>query len=91
MAASRLDASTAFIGKVGDDSFGTFLRKTLLDNGVDVSAMAVDPTKRTTMAVVSVDERGERSFCFYRDRTADVMLTADDVPQELLAKRRLPR
>lgn len=89
VAASRLDASTAFIGKVGDDSFGTFLRKTLLDNGVDVSAMAVDPTKRTTMAVVSVDERGERSFCFYRDRTADVMLTADDVPQELLAKTKL--
>ena len=74
---------------MGDDSFGTFLRKTLLDNGVDVSAMAVDPTKRTTMAVVSVDERGERSFCFYRDRTADVMLTAYDVPQELLAKTKL--
>ena len=89
VAVSRLDASTAFIGKVGDDSFGAFLRKTLLDNGVDVSAMAVDPAKRTTMAVVSVDERGERSFCFYRDRTADVMLTADDVPQELLAKTKL--
>lgn len=89
MAASRLGASTAFIGKVGNDGFGAFLRKTLLDNGVDVSAMAVDPTKRTTMAVVSVDERGERSFCFYRDRTADVMLTADDVPQALLAKTKL--
>lgn len=84
VAASRLGASTAFIGKVGRDGFGTLLLKTLRDNGVDVSGVAVDPTQRTTLAVVSLDETGERSFSFYRDRTADVQLTPEEVPQALL-------
>lgn len=84
VAAAKLGAQTAFIGKVGNDGFGQLLVRTLERNGVDVRAIAVDPTQRTTMAVVSLDETGERSFCFYRDRTADVQLTAQDAPQDLL-------
>lgn len=89
VAAAKLGAKTAFIGKVGDDSFGQLLVGTLARNGVDVSAVAVDPTQRTTMAVVSLDETGERSFCFYRDRTADVQLTAADAPEDLLARTKI--
>lgn len=81
VAASRLGAITAFIGKVGRDSFGSLLRKTLSDNGVDVSGLVSDRKERTTLAVVSVDETGERSFAFYREPSADVNLT----DQEALA------
>lgn len=84
VAAARLGASAAFIGKVGADSFGTFLRNTLVENKVDVSGMATDPHNRTTLAVVALDRFGERTFSFYRDPSADVNLRAEEIPGELL-------
>ena len=42
VAASRLGAQTAFIGKVGADAFGRYLKEVLAENKVDVSGMAVD-------------------------------------------------
>ena len=79
VAASRLGAKTAFIGKVGNDSYGEYLRKVLRENRVDESSISVDPKQHTTLAVVTVDETGERSFSFYRDPSADVELSAGDI------------
>lgn len=84
VAAARLGASTAFIGKVGTDSFGTFLRNTLTENKVDVSGMVTDPHNRTTLAVVALDKFGERTFSFYRDPSADVNLHAEEISQDQL-------
>lgn len=84
VAAARLGASSAFIGKVGTDSYGTFLRNTLIDNKVDVSGMITDLNSRTTLAVVAVDRQGERTFSFYRDPSADVNLRADEISDEQL-------
>ena len=88
VAASRLGASTAFIGKVGKDSFGDFLRNCLTENGVDVSGMAVDPVQHTTLAVVSLDPSGERHFSFYRDPSADVDLKESEISAEQLKNTR---
>lgn len=88
VAAARLGASTAFIGKVGKDSFGDFLRGCLEENGVDVSGMTVDPVQHTTLAVVSLDPSGERHFSFYRDPSADVDLTAGEISAEQLKNTR---
>ena len=74
VAASRLGAQTAFIGKVGADAFGRYLKEVLVENKVDVSGMAV----------VSVDATGERDFSFYRSANADVMLCKEDIPDEAL-------
>lgn len=84
VAASRLGAKTAFVGKVGRDSFGDQLRTCLQDNHVDVSAMCVDPVQHTTLAVVTVDPTGERHFSFYRDPSADVSLTSEEIPLDML-------
>ena len=89
VAASRLGAKTAYIGRVGQDSFGDYLRKCLEKNGVDVEGMSVDPVQHTTLAVVALDSRGERTFSFYRDPSADVNLKMEDVPQEKLADTRI--
>ena len=75
VAASKLGAKTAFIGKVGADAFGRYLTDVLNENGVDASHVAVDADHPTTMAVVSVDTTGERDFSFYRSANADVMLS----------------
>ena len=74
VAASRLGAQTAFIGKVGADAFGRYLKEVLAENKVDVSGMAV----------VSVDATGERDFSFYRSANADVMLSKEDISENAL-------
>ena len=84
VAASRLGAKTAFIGKVGADGFGRYLSDVLTQNGVDASGVAVDRQHPTTMAVVSVDASGERDFSFYRSANADVMLSSEDIPDAAL-------
>ena len=84
VAAARLGARTAFIGRVGKDSFGDYLKRCLAENEVDVRGMSVDEKARTTLAVVALDERGERTFSFYRDPGADVNLSMEHVPMELL-------
>lgn len=85
VAASRLGADTAFIGKVGKDYYGDFLRETLRENKVDVSGMLTDDYARTTLAVVSVSETGERSFSFYRTNCADVLLRSNEINLDMLA------
>ena len=74
VAAARLGAQTAFIGKVGADAFGRYLKEVLAENKVDVSGMAV----------VSVDATGERDFSFYRSANADVMLCKEDISEGAL-------
>jgi len=89
VAAARLGASAAFIGKVGADSFGQFLMQTLDDNHVDISGMVTDPHNATTLAVVSLSPSGERSFSFYRDPSADVNLRQDELPEHQLKNTRI--
>ena len=88
VAASRLGAATAFIGKVGQDSFGDSLRACLTENGVDVTGMVIDPVQHTTLAVVSLDPSGERHFSFYRDPSADVNLKGSEISAEQLKNTR---
>ena len=84
VAAARLGADAAFIGKVGDDYYGGFLRQTLTENKVDVSGMLTDKSAPTTLAVVSVSETGERSFSFYRRNCADTLLESGEISEDLL-------
>lgn len=71
VAASRLGAKTAFLGKVGNDGFGAYLRQVLRDNGVDSRGLRTGDL-HTTMAIVSVDGTGERSFRFVRGADRDL-------------------
>lgn len=88
VAAARLGAKTTFIGKVGQDSFGAYLRSCLEENGVDATGLTTDPLRNTTLAVVALDAAGERNFSFYRESSADVNLSAEDIPLSLLADTR---
>lgn len=86
---SRLGGKTAFVGKVGDDEFGRFLRKTLEDGRVDPAGLLVDPEIPTTLAFVQLDQRGERSFSFYRKPGADLMLRVSEIPKEIVTGCRI--
>ena len=89
VAAARLGAKTAFLGKVGRDTFGRFLIRTLQENGVEPAGILEDETERTTLAVVSIDAAGERSFAFYRDPSADVNLRAEELSLPMLKGSRI--
>ncbi|WP_294549782.1 carbohydrate kinase [uncultured Pseudoflavonifractor sp.] len=83
-AVSRLGGRAAFLGKVGDDMHGRFLRDTLAGEGVDVSGMVLDPSVFTTLAFVALDDSGERSFSFARKPGADTCLRREEVSKNVL-------
>lgn len=86
VAASRLGARTAFIGKVGADAFGGYLRSVLEKEHVDCSGLRRG-SQNTTLAIVSVDETGERSFNFARG--ADCKLSPEEVRENLVLGSRI--
>lgn len=86
VAAARLGAKTAFIGKVGRDPLGDFLTRTLRESGVDVSQVR-GGAQPTTMAVVSVSPSGERSFRFMRG--ADRDLAPEEVRSEAVEQSKI--
>ena len=79
-----LGGRCAFMGKVGADSFGDFLRASLVKYGVDCHGLSVSRTVPTTLAFVHLDERGERSFTFYRKPGADILLEEREIRRPLL-------
>ena len=80
---------TAFVGKVGKDIFGLKLKATLEEVGIDTSNLIVDEDARTTLAFVQTFEDGDRDFSFFRNPGADMMLTADEVNEELIRESRI--
>lgn len=80
----RLGHSTAFLGKVGEDIFGRRLLKTLEEIGIDTTGLIMDVQSRTTLAFVEKKADGDRDFSFYRNPGADMMLTEEEIPEEVV-------
>lgn len=78
VAAARLGAKAGFAGKIGNDGFGNILRDTLVKEGVDTTFLYRTGEHPTTLAIVHVDEAGERSFSFYRNPGADTQITEEE-------------
>lgn len=75
----RLGLRGGFIGKVGGDPFGVFLRQTLEVEGVDTAMLVSDPDARTTLAFLGQRSDGSRDIMFYRNPGADMLLRADEI------------
>ena len=88
-ACAKLGAESAFIGRVGKDAFGESAVRLLRSCGVDTSGVSFDGNAPTTLAVVSLDGQGERSFQFYRDMGADTRLAREHVPDGMIASSRV--
>ena len=85
----KLGKQTAFIGKVGDDMFGRQLTEAVSSVGVDTRALLVDKEVHTTLAFVHTYPDGDRDFSFYRNPGADMMLTKEDVDEDLIRSSRI--
>jgi len=84
----RLGRSAGFIGKVGREPFGDFLRQTLEAEGVDTRGLAETPEARTTLAFVGVHDDGRKEIFFYRNPGADMLLGPDDIDEATIAAAR---
>jgi fructokinase len=77
---SRLGTDVSFLVKIGDDEFGAALREFLIAEGVDMSYVVNGAGHNTTLAMAAVDAMGKPVYRFYRDNSADISLSADELP-----------
>lgn len=84
VAAGKLGAHTAFIGKAGRDMHGEFLRSVLQKENVDTTGLILDEQYFTTLAFVEVSENGERTFSFARKPGADTKIQKEEVDVDVL-------
>ena len=86
---TKLGHKTAFIGKVGKDFFGKQLEDAIKEIGINVTGLRKDDKVHTTLALVHTYPDGDRDFSFYRDPGADMMLTEEEIPEELILETRI--
>ena len=86
---AKYGGKTAFIGKVGQDMFGQFLRKTLKSAGIAEEGLITDAVHNTTLAFVALGPNGDRDFSFYRNFGADVFLNKEDVSAEIIRQSKI--
>ncbi|MCL4416991.1 MAG: PfkB family carbohydrate kinase [Actinobacteria bacterium] len=72
--ASRLGSNVAFIGRVGSDEFGFYLRDILFENKVNIEMLQFDKQARTGLAFISIPTPTTREILFYRNPGADMRL-----------------
>ena len=87
--ATKFGQKTAFIGKVGQDMQGEFLRQTLVQAGIETKGLISDKDFFTTLAFVSLTETGERSFSFARKPGADTQISVSEVDVEILKETKI--
>ena len=88
-ALARYGCTTALIAKVGDDTFGHLLVRTLKESGIDPVGVIMAPEVFTTLAFVSLDKDGDREFSFARKPGADTCLRIDEIDEKLIADCRV--
>ena len=75
VSAARSGADVSFLGRVGDDLLGKWLKEESQKYGLK-TYIQFDPSHNTTIAMVSVKD-GERDFSFLRKNTADYHIEFD--------------
>ena len=75
---ARNGVKAGFFGKMGNDDFGRLLVKTLKNDGVEIIIPELTDEATTTLAFVTLDESGDRSFTFARKPGADLLLNEED-------------
>jgi len=88
-AASRFGKKCGYITRVGSDEFGKYLIDAWKREGIDVSNVVVEDGGFTGIYFISLLERGERDFTYYRRDSAASHLSPGDVNPEYLSRCRV--
>lgn len=86
---AKLGKKTAFIGKVGQDRFGSLLKEAIESVGIHAEGLIMDKEVHTTLAFVHTYPDGDRDFSFYRNPGADMMLKREEGPCDIIMNSRI--
>ena len=78
-AVAKLGGKSQMLTKLGQDGFGDAILNEVKPLGVDVSRISRTKEANTALAFVSLREDGERDFSFYRNPSADMLLSAEEI------------
>ncbi|WP_254808798.1 carbohydrate kinase family protein [Natronosalvus amylolyticus] len=82
---ARLEEPVSLWTRVGDDPFGRYLTDVLAGYGLPETYVELDGDAQTSLAFVTHDENGDRTFSFYRDGTADTRMEPGRIDDDTLA------
>lgn len=85
-AVSKLGGKSQMITKLGIDGFGDHILEEVKPLGVDISKVLRTKEANTALAFVSLREDGERDFSFYRNPSADMLLNASEIEEEVFTE-----
>ena len=85
-AVSKLGGKSQMLTKLGVDGFGDHILEEVKPLGVDVSKVLRTKEANTALAFVSLKEDGERDFSFYRNPSADMLLNASEIEEEVFVE-----
>lgn len=77
-----LGVPSCLITKVGNDSFGDFVLKYLMEKGLDTSGVVVDKNVTTTASVACIYSNGERSFLYNPSSNDSIVI--EDINMDLV-------
>ena len=80
VAVRKLGQKAMLITKVGEDSEGTLILDTLKPFQLDQQSILTTNAHQTTVAEVTVDADGQRTFHFDRRNAADLFITNEELP-----------
>ncbi len=86
---ARLGIRTAFVGKVGRDSFGRFVKNELKRYGVETRWIVGDPKYKTRLAFVAVAKNGDRDFEFWENDPADQHLLGKEIDLDAICRSKI--
>lgn len=84
-AAAKTGARSDIITMLGNDPFGDYIISVLSSSGVDTGNILRTDKANTALAFVSLTKDGDREFSFYRNPSADMLLSAEDISEKMLA------
>lgn len=77
--ASILGSKVAFISKIGDDILKKSFDETLKDINLDLTNLIIDKNNSNMIAIVSIDETGDRKFDFINKNSVDKNLKFEEL------------
>lgn len=82
----KLGHTASFISRLGDDSFGQYVLRMLRAEGVDTSAIRLDPEHPTGLMVKEALPGTRTAVHYYRTGSAASHMTPDDLPEERIRR-----
>lgn len=85
---ARLGLKSGLITRVGDEQMGRFILEQMAREGVSTRGITTDPTRLTSLVLLSVESDKSFPLIFYRDNCADSALDVSDVDENFIATSR---